>query len=141
MKFFLTAALLLVTAPAFAEEAPIPSLPPDVVLQAPQLSFIPRKTPHPGSEQALRHQIEAIAAGQPDYDAMTPSTAGQLRNQFAGIAPAPALQWGALLSLEFQRYTAQTDVYEARFQKARVRWVIALNRQGKITGIAFKTLS
>jgi hypothetical protein len=92
-------------------------------------------------EQALRHQIEAIEAGQPDYDVMTPKTADQLRNQFARIQPAPAQQWGTLLSLRFQRSTPREDVYEARFEKARVQWIIAQNQKGKITGIAFKTLS
>ena len=141
MKFILTAALLLVTAPAFAEEAPIPPLPPEVVLQAPQLSFIPSKTPHPGSEQALRRQIEAIEAGQPDYDAMTPNTAKLLRGQFSEIRPAPARQWGALISMKLRHSTPREDVYEARFEKARVQWVIALDRRGKVTGLAFKTLS
>ena len=92
-------------------------------------------------EQALRHQIEAIEAGQPDYDVMTPKTADQLRNQFARIQPAPAQQWGTLVSLRFQRSTPREDVYEARFEKARVQWIIAQNQKGKITGIAFKTLS
>ena len=92
-------------------------------------------------ERALRHQIQAIEAGQPDYDAMTTDTANQLRDQFARFQPTPAQQWGALVSLKFRRSTPREDVYEARFEKARVQWIIAQNRKGKITGFSFKTLS
>jgi hypothetical protein len=41
----------------------------------------PRNYPSPEIKQALRHQIEAIESGQPDYGAMTPSTATMLRGQ------------------------------------------------------------
>jgi hypothetical protein len=140
MKLIRTiAALLLVATPSFAQNV----FDPMAVPARPEgaSAFPLTIVPGPRFEKALRHQIEAIEVGQPDYDAMTQDTAKKLRGQFSGIAPAPAQQWGALLSLNFRRATPREDVYEARFEKARVQWIIAQNRQGKITGIAFKTLS
>jgi hypothetical protein len=130
-------ALLLLTAPAVGQTDPmaLPSRPEG------EASFPLSVSSSPRFERALRQQIEAIEAGQPDYDAMTSKTANQLRGQFAGIHPAPAQQWGALVSLKFRHSTPREDVYEARFEKARVQWIIVQNQQGKITGIAFKTLS
>ena len=37
--------------------------------------------PHPGTEAALRHQIESIEKGQPDLDLMVPSLAQAARAQ------------------------------------------------------------
>jgi hypothetical protein len=130
-------AFLLMAAPCFAQTDPmaLPSRPEG------EASFPLTVSTSPRFEKALRHQIDAIEAGQPDYDAMTAKTADRLRGQFAGIHPALAQQWGALISLKFRHSTPREDVYEARFEKARVQWIIAQNRQGKIIGIAFKTLS
>lgn len=95
-----------------------------------------------GAEQALRHQIESIEAGQPDYDAMQEKTANELRHQIGGIQPSLNRQWGALASLKLRRSVQGTAVYEAKFERARVEWRISCqNLQGKITGLAFKTLS
>ena len=137
-------AFLLIATPSSAQNVFDPmALPAPPVMVEPPLphGMGPPQLFGPRFENALRHQIEAIEAGQPDYDAMTPNTADQLRGQFSQIHPAPAQQWGVLVSLKFRNGTSKADVYEARFERARVRWIIAQNRQGKITGIAFKTLS
>jgi hypothetical protein len=101
-----------------------------------------RMTPGPGTEEALRHQIAAIEAGQPDYHALSTGTANQLRYQVARIQPALSRQWGTFVSLQFLGGTARgADIYEARFEHAQVRWEIgSLDGHGKITAIAFKTL-
>ena len=73
---------------------------------------------------------------------MAPNTANQLRSQLTRIEPSLTRQWGAFLSLKLQSRTAWSEEYEARFQHARVRWKIACQGAGgKITGIAFRTLS
>jgi len=149
MKLILTAgALLLIPASALAQSGPSPDAPPP-----PNLAFVPEDLhlvpkfmgaggSHANSEQALRHQIEAIEAGAPDYAAMTPKIAETLRVQVGQILPPLAQQWGRLQSLKFQYPTQGGDVYEARFERARVRWVIVLSKEkDKISAIAFKTLT
>jgi hypothetical protein len=152
-------AALLVAAPAFAQPAnsPPPESTPPMVLynptvQPPLSEALPSSPYWPGvespersrliarSEQALRHQIEAIEAGRPDYAVMTTKTANQLRFQLNKIQPSLVRQWGAFLSLE-RRPTSGGNDYEAKFERARVWWQVKLDAKGLIAGIAFKTLS
>ena len=92
-----------------------------------------------GSEQALRHQIETLAAGQPDYAAMAP-VAAQWRSQIERLGPSVTRQWGALLSLKGT--PLHRGLFEARFEHVRLRWeIVCQSSYGKITGISFKTLS
>jgi len=148
------AALLLAAAPCFAQSAPerdpngtggVPTPPLNQVTADNQqagapLFTLPRNTCPGGIEQALRHQIETMVAGPPDYGAMTPSVANQWRTEIDRSAPATR-QWGALVSLKpYSR--AWRSAYEAQFEHARVQWKIACkSSHGKITGISFKTLS
>ena len=147
-RISIAVALLMLSASAMAQQSPTSgTMPP------PDLSFVPEhlhQIPDFGkprgtralSEPALRHQIEAIEAGGPDYDAMTPRIAQTLRGQIDLIRPSLADQWGALQSLKFKYPTQGGDVYEARFERARVRWVIVYSKaQEKISAIAFKTLA
>jgi hypothetical protein len=95
-----------------------------------------------GITYALRHQIDAIQAGQPDYDAMEKYTANALRDQIARIEPSLTAQWGKLVSLKSVRHMPAAGTYEAQFERARVRWQITCaSTQGKITGLSFQTLS
>ena len=149
MKLILTAgALLIISTPALAQSGASPDAPPP-----PNLAYVPEELHtlpnflgprgnHAKSEQALRHQIEAIQAGAPDYDAMTPKIADTLRMQVGRIMPPLASQWGRLVSLKFQYPTVGGDVYEARFEYARVRWaILGSETQKKIAGRAFQTLA
>jgi hypothetical protein len=141
------AALLLFAAPGFAQSAPQSPPPPalnEVNADNQEAGRFVAQAAHcaGGAEQALRHQIESIQSGQPDYGAMLVSTANQLHYQIDKMQPSLGRQWGALVSLKLRRSGAGTDVYETQFEHARVQWEIACqNSQGKITGIAFKTLS
>ncbi|MBA2589787.1 MAG: hypothetical protein H0U98_14315 [Alphaproteobacteria bacterium] len=99
-----------------------------------------RTSPSPGTEQALRHQIASLEAGQADYSAMGALTAAGLRYQNGKLQPQ-IRQWGALVSLKFVSASGVADVYEATFVHARVRWTIKLGSLGKITSIGYKPLS
>ena len=125
--------MLLIAAPALSQvDAPGPGeLPPGL-------------TPGPGhaARDAVLHQIEATEAGQPDYTAMTPDEAAKFRSLVQPIQ-AGLRQWGALEFLDFG-YLQKNGwyVYVALFDKARVEWgVKPLDAEGKITALAFKTLS
>lgn len=49
---------------------------------------------------------------------------------------------GAAGVAELQYPTAGGDVFEARFEHARVRWAIVWSQtQNKVAGLAFKTLA
>ena len=122
--------MLLIGAPAFGQEIqpPIDSGP----------DFIP--VPGQSIHDALRHQIESIQAGQPDYDALTSDAAASLRSQIQPIQ-SDIRKWGALEMLSYQRSYNGFWVYEARFDRAKVDWLIKpMNDQGKITGIGFLRL-
>jgi DNA-binding beta-propeller fold protein YncE len=94
--------------------------------------------PSPGTENALRHQIEALEKGQADYNAMAPGLADAARQQAAGIATMFA-KWGALQSIAFQSVNGQgDDVFEVTFEHAKTEWTIApLTADGKIAGMRF----
>ncbi len=50
--------------------------------------------PSPGTEAALRHQIEGLMSGHPDYGAMAPNLAAGTRQMIAGLH-AKVASWGA----------------------------------------------
>src|SRR4051812_48153628 len=139
MKLTLIAsALMLFASPAMAQVAvatddypgPQPAGGPERVRKVPSLS----------TELALRHQIESLQAGQPDYSAMGALTASGMRYQNEKLQ-LYVRQWGALVSLAFVSASGGSDVYDATFKHGRVRWTIKLGELGKITNFGFKTVS
>jgi DNA-binding beta-propeller fold protein YncE len=100
---------------------------------------IKAKTPSPGTEAAVRHQIEGLLRGEPDYGAMTPDLADVSRPQAEGILKNAA-QWGALKSLTLDSITPQgMDIYDAEFEHASIQWGIApLTSDGKISVLFFR---
>jgi len=98
--------------------------------------------PEQAMRLALRDQIEAIEAGQPDYDALAPNTAATFRNTTQTIQEG-VRQWG---KLEFvnRRPALRSGwyVYNVVFDNALVEWAIKPpDAQGKIPGLGFKTMS
>jgi CubicO group peptidase (beta-lactamase class C family) len=95
----------------------------------------PRTTAQPGSEAALRHAIAGIAAGNPDYAALTPAMADLTRTQL------PALQGvlqrlGSLQSLTFKGVDLNgVDQYLAQFANGALMFSISLDPQGKVGGV------
>jgi hypothetical protein len=147
-------AAVLAASPCFAQSAPergspagAPAPPLNTVTadnqQAGRPSFTrPYDACPGGAEQELRHQIETMVAGQPDYDVRAPKVAAEWCSLMDKHSPVTR-QWGALLSLtQYSRALGSTVEYEAQFEHARVQWKIACRSSyGKITGISFKTLS
>jgi bla regulator protein BlaR1 len=95
------------------------------------------QTATPGSEAAVRHLIEGIASGKPNYAEMSPALADAARQQFPQMAASLA-QLGAVQSIEFRGVGKQGfDVYEVRHEHGMSRWRIALDDHGIITGALF----
>ena len=94
--------------------------------------------PLPGSEAALRHQIEAFEQGQPDYDAMTEGLATLTRPQVPKIGRQFALL-GPLQAISFRGVGfSGWDIYEAKFKNGILINRILLTPGGKITGLRFE---
>ncbi len=94
--------------------------------------------PSPGTEAALRHDIEGLASGQPDYDKMVGPLAAGTRQMLPQIQ-AKLQAWGPLQSIAFTGVDRNgMDVYLVTFRNARSEWNIApLTNDGKIAGIFF----
>jgi len=95
--------------------------------------------PSPGTEDALRHQIEGLMSGSPDYGIMVPTLAAGTR-QMLGDLHAKVAKWGAVKSVSFTGVGKDgMDEYLVVCQNARSRWGIApLTKDGKIGSIGFE---
>lgn len=94
--------------------------------------------PSPGSEAALRRQIEAFQQGQPAYGEMTDDLAAVTRPQIPTIERRFA-QLGPLQSISFRGVGLQGwDVYEAKFANGLSICRIFLAADGKISGLLFQ---
>lgn len=96
------------------------------------------EAPLPGSEAALRHQLEMFEKGQPDYDAMTEPLATATKPQVPKIEREFALM-GPLQSLSFLGVgLSGYDIFEAKFEKGISINRILLTPDGKISGLLFQ---
>jgi hypothetical protein len=95
-----------------------------------------RRSPVPGSEQALREYIDALARGAPKYDDMTPQVARYTREQFL-LNRAVLARLGTLRAMSFRGATPNgNDLYIGHFSNGSAEWRIGLVKQGKIGRIA-----
>jgi hypothetical protein len=91
-----------------------------------------RSVPLAGSEDMLRHYIEAVGRGEPDYDRMTPEVAVQTRAQLP-IDRAIIARLGALRAISFRGVTQfGSDIYTAHFANGSAEWRIGLAKDGTI---------
>ena len=101
------------------------------VRRAPQ-----RRSPVPGSEQALREYIDALGRGAPNYDDMTPQVATITRQQLL-LYQAVLARLGTLRAMSFRGVTAAgNDLYIAHFSNGSAEWRIGLVKEGKIGRIS-----
>jgi hypothetical protein len=106
-------------------------------LEAALLARIRANKPMPGSEAAIRHQIEAAEKGEYDYAAMTPELAAIARSQAATVTGMYA-RLGAFKSLTFKNVgPGGGDNYDVAFEHGRLIWAIGpLTADGKIRGMS-----
>jgi CubicO group peptidase (beta-lactamase class C family) len=96
---------------------------------------IKANTPSPGTEVALRHQIETLERGEPDYSTMGPQLAEATRQQLPQIKDL-FKRMGGLKSLVFSKVLPNgVDLYIATFEHGQLDCMIApLSPAGKVVG-------
>jgi len=95
-----------------------------------------RRSPVPGSEQALREYIDALGRGAPNYDEMTPQVATSTRQQLL-LYRAVLAKLGTLRAMSFRAVTAAgNDLYIVHFSNGSADWRIGLVKDGKIGRIS-----
>ena len=86
----------------------------------------------PGSEAAIRRQIEELQRREPRFDEFTPELAEIARPQTAH-AEEEIASLGALQSAEFKGVgPGGADIYRLKFDQGLVEWRIFLDADGKI---------
>ena len=95
-------------------------------------------TPSPGTEAALRHQIETLERGEPDYSAMGPGLAEATRQQLPQIKDL-FKRIGVLKSLVFSKVLPNgADLYIATFEHGQLEcMILPLSPTGRVTGDFF----
>ena len=101
------------------------------------MARIKANTPSPGTEAALRHQIEAIEKGGFDTSVMRPELAA-LVNAQAPMAIQFFARQGVFKTLTFKNVgQGGFDVYDAAYERGHLNWYIAPLVNGKIMGLRY----
>ncbi|MFL5377628.1 MAG: hypothetical protein ACJ787_06905, partial [Myxococcales bacterium] len=98
------------------------------------------QTQSPGTEAALRHAIDGLQKGTPDYGSMGPALADVTRQQLPRLKGNLA-ELGALQSVTFKGVgPAGADIYEVQFEHGRSVWRVLLGSDGKVEFLNFHPL-
>jgi len=98
------------------------------------------QTQAPGSEAALRRNIEKLQTGQPKYELMSPALADVTRQQLPQLKAIIA-QLGAVESVTFKGVgPGGADIYEVKFEHGSTEWRIMLEPDGKVASLVFRPL-
>jgi beta-lactamase regulating signal transducer with metallopeptidase domain len=103
---------------------------------------IAAKTPFPGTEQAVRHQIESLARGAVDYSVMSDGFAMLQRQGRVTVTAAKIQEWGAMQSITFRdvRHDGM-DIYDVVFERQDTEWrIYPPGPDGKSMGFSVSTL-
>jgi beta-lactamase regulating signal transducer with metallopeptidase domain len=94
--------------------------------------------PSPGTEKALRRQIDGLMSGHPDYDLMVPNLAAGTRQMLAGLH-AKVVAWGPVMSIKFTGVGKDgLDNYDVTCRNKHSTWEIGpLTPDGNISTIFF----
>jgi hypothetical protein len=95
--------------------------------------------PSPGTEAALRHQIESMEEGHRDYSALTPTFASAIK-EAEPVILASLSSMGSLKSIKFRSVTVGgMDSYQVEFERGSTQWFITpLGPDGKIAGMSWR---
>jgi serine-type D-Ala-D-Ala carboxypeptidase/endopeptidase len=96
------------------------------------------QTQSPGTETALRRNIEELQRGEPNYAQMSPQLAALTRQQLPTLKSTMA-QLGALQSVTFTGVgPAGADIYQVKFEHGTTEWRIMLDADNKAVSIGFR---
>ncbi len=94
--------------------------------------------PAPGSEAALRRDIEELRAGAPNYDRMSAGLANVTRQQLPQLKNTID-ELGAVQSVAFKSVAPNGfDVYEVQFEHGETEWRIGMTSDGKVAAVGFR---
>jgi CubicO group peptidase (beta-lactamase class C family) len=97
------------------------------------------QTQAPGSEAALRRNIDELRLGEPKYELMSPGLASVTRQQLPQLK-ASINQLGAVESVTFKGVgPAGADIYEVKFEHGSTEWRIMLESDGKVASVGFRS--
>ncbi|MDE2110216.1 MAG: DUF3471 domain-containing protein [Alphaproteobacteria bacterium] len=110
-------------------------------LEAALQQRIMNNAPSPGTEAFIRHHIEAMEKGKPDYSGMTPALAAAARDQNAQASQL-IRKLGAFQSIKFVKVSPQgVDVYDVTFEHGQTEWYISpLGPDGKVGRLFFRPI-
>ena len=98
------------------------------------------QTQSPGTEAALRRNIEELQRVEPNYDQMSPQLADITRQQLPQLKSTMA-QLGALQSVTFTGVgPGGADIYQVKFEHGTTEWRIMLGTDGKAVSIGFRPM-
>lgn len=98
------------------------------------------QTQSPGTEAALRRNIDELERGEPDYAQMSPQLADVTRQQLPQLKAILA-QLGALQSITFAGVgPGGADIYHVKFEHGATEWRIMLGADGKASSIGFRPI-
>ena len=98
------------------------------------------QTQAPGTEAALRRDIEELRVGEPKYELMSAGLANVTRQQLPQLK-ATITQLGAVQSITFKGVgPAGADIYEVKFEHGSTEWRIMLDPDGKVATVGFRPL-
>ncbi len=96
------------------------------------------QTQSPGTEAALRRNIEELQRGEPNYDQMSPQLAAVTRQQLPMLKTTMA-QLGTLQSVTFTGVgPGGADIYTVKFEHGSTEWRIMLGADNKAASIGFR---
>jgi CubicO group peptidase (beta-lactamase class C family) len=98
------------------------------------------QTQSPGTEAALRRNIEELQRGEPNYEQMSPQLADATRQQLPQLTTTMK-QLGALQSVTFTGVgPGGADIYQVKFEHGTTEWRIMLDADGKAVIIAVRPI-
>jgi len=87
----------------------------------------------PGTAAAVRKLAEGLISGNPDYEAMNGAMARATRQQLSDLQRGLVKLGSVIQSVEFRGVDPQGhDIYVLHHENGASRWLIGLNKDGKI---------
>jgi bla regulator protein BlaR1 len=106
-----------------------------------RLARLQSQTPAAGSEAAIRHLVDGILIGRPDFNKLSPQIAGQIAKDLP-ILQLTLAPLGSLKSLAFRSIDPSgLDVYDGTHAHGSSEWRIEVDSEGIITAIMFPAVA
>jgi hypothetical protein len=110
-------------------------------IKATRLARLQSQTPAAGSEAAIRHLVDGILIGRPEFNKLSPQIAGQIAKDLP-VLQLTLAPLGSLKSLAFRSIDPSGwDVYDGTHAHGSSEWRIEVDNEGIITAIMFPVVA